>query len=51
MQNLSNIFWFVGDGWKKPVGVLFIDALWEEGDNSKKLSGVGAEFSEHRRSE
>ena len=28
----------VGDGRKQPIGVLFIDTLWEEGDNSKKLS-------------
>jgi hypothetical protein len=30
------------------LDILSIDTLWEEGDHSKKLSGIRAEFSEHR---
>ena len=37
----------VGDGWKQPVGILLIDALREERDDSEKLPGIRAEFSKH----
>ena len=39
--------WPIGDGWKQPVYVLFVDTLWEEGNDPKDLSRIGAEFSEH----
>jgi len=35
----------VGDYWKQPVGILLIDALREERNDSEKFSGVGADFS------
>jgi hypothetical protein len=41
----------VGDVGKQPVEVVLVNTLWEEGDNSKELSGVGAKILEHRRGE
>jgi len=36
----------IGGGGKQPVGVILIDTLREEGDNSEKPSCVVAEFLE-----
>ena len=45
--------WSIGDGWKQPVYVLFVDTLWEEGNDSQESSGIciRTEFLEHRRGE
>ena len=43
--------WSVGDGREQPIDILFVDTLWEEGDDSKKPSGIRSKFSEHRRGE
>ena len=41
----------IGDGGKQLLEVVLVDALWEEGNNSKKRSGIGAKFLEHREGE
>ena len=40
----------VGGGGEQPLEVVFVDALREEGNDSKEPSGVRAEFLEHWRS-
>ena len=37
----------IGDGREQPLEVVLVDALWEEGNDSKKRSGTGAKFLEH----
>ena len=37
----------VGYGWKKPVKVVLVDTLGEEGDDAEKFSGVRAKPLEH----
>ena len=43
--------WSIGDSWKQPAYVLFIDTLWEEGNDSQETSSIRAEFLEHSRGE
>ena len=40
--------WNVGDGRKQPVEVVLVDTLGEEGNDSKKASGVRAKVLERR---
>jgi len=43
--------WSAGDGWKQPTNILFIDNLWEEGNDAEKPSSIGPKVPEHRRGE